>query len=429
MIYLDSSPLQNKDYIVDRIVQETGMSREELEKRIEEKIAAYSGLLTEAGAAFSIAKELGVDVDLPVLKEEYTDIGDIKEDLGFVNVTGIVKAVSNIREWKKDDREGKLVRLLLVDKTGEIWVILWNDDAELVEKGKIKIGTILGIKNAMVKTRLNGKLELNIGMRSRIIIDPKVDKEFPQVGETSSISDISEGKATVYGKVMEKYQKREFESNGRSGKVSSLLISDGSKVRVVLWGDQADLIDSIKLGDTIKVENGTVKRVNDKYEIHVNWDSRVLINPDDAPDLTGVVIETKRTHINELKPGETAEIRGTVVNVFPPTIIKICPVCGRVVEDVCPEHGKSKKTIILNIEIDDGTGVIRGVLFRDMAERFLGINDVESDNIDEKVSSALGKELIFYGNVEENKVFERLEMRIRRFEEPDLNQEIQIIRG
>ncbi len=425
-----SSILQNKDYIMDRIIQETGMTREELEKRIKEKIEMYGGLLTEAGAAFSIAKELGITLDIPTSSDEYTEISKINEDLGFVNIAGIVKAVSPVKNWEKDDRSGKIARILVADNTGEIWVVLWNDDAELVELGKIKPGTVIAVKNAIIKKRLDGSLELSPGMRGRIIIEPKIEKELPEIPKPKRISELSPGEtATVYGRITRKFQKKEFETNGRKGIMASMLISDGTQIRVVLWGDHSKILDSANVGDIVKIENGLVKEnINGNLEIHANWASRVLLNPEDSPDLSQVPTVPRKT-ISSLKPGEFVEIRGTVVQIYPPTVIKVCPVCGKVVDDVCPEHGKSKKTIILNIEIDDGTGVIRGVLFRDIAERFLGIEDLDSDNIEEKIDSVLGKEFLFIGNISENDVFDRIELTVRDFSEPNLDREIQNAKG
>ncbi len=429
-----SSILDNKDMIIERIVKEKGIPREQIEEMIKKRIDEYGGLLTEAGAAFSIARELGVKLELPEIGEEWIDIGKLSEEMGFANIAGVVKAISPVREWEKEGRSGKLARILLADSTGEIWVILWNQDAELVENRKINLGDIIGIKNGNIRRALNGDLEISLGLRGRVIINPNVDKEFPEIQGSRKIGELKDGmdSVSVFGKVLQVFPVKEFTDGERKGKVASLIISDGDEIRVVLWGDNADLVSKINVGDIVKVENAYTKTNNDRLELHVGWKSRVLVNPEDSPDLSNINAKTetiKRKTINNLKSGELVEIRGTVVQVYPPTIITVCPECGEIVDEICPEHGQSRKTLILNLEIDDGTGVLRGVMFRKTAEDFLGVSEVSRESIDEKINDVLGEEMVFRGVVKENQIFDRLELHIREFEALDLTQEIEMIMG
>ena len=427
-----SSVLNNKEKIIERIIEETGISRDKLDEMIKKKIEEYGGLLTEAGAAFSIARELGVKIEIKQEKEEWTDISKVNEDLGFVNIAGIVKAVTLVKEFDRDGGKGKVVRILVADSSGEIWVVLWNQDAELVEAGKIGPGTIIGVKNGTIRKNLAGELEINVGMRGRVIINPNIDKELPEIEKPKRISELREGmeNISIYGKVLAIFPKREFSSGDRTGKVASIIVSDGTEARVVLWGDLADMADKLSIGDIVKIENAYTKENNGKLEIHLNWKSRLVLNPQDAPDLDNISVrKIIRKKISELKPSEFVEVRGVVVHIYPPNIINICPVCGEIVEDICPEHGTSKKTIILNMEIDDGTDVIRGVMFRELAERFLGIKEVTDEEIREGMDRRLGDELVFEGNVKENKLFDRNELHVKSFSQVDLNQEIEMLRG
>ena len=89
-----------------------------------------------------------------------------------------------------------------------------------------------------------------------------------------------------------------------------------------------------------------------------------------------------KTNIQELKEGETAEIRASLVQLFETGIFyEICPQCeSRVVKEgktfKCPEHGvvEPNKTIVLSGIIDDGTANIRAVFFRNVALDLIGMD-------------------------------------------------------
>ncbi len=400
--------LNNKDEIIDKISSETGMPREKIQEKIQEKVKEYSGLLTEAGAAFSVAKELGVDIPISSKRTNWVRVKDINKDLGFVSVVGVVKTVSKVNDWSSADKTGKVAHIHVDDGTGEIRVTLWNQDAELVEAGKIKVGSTIGIKNAIIKEGRAG-LELSLGMRGKIIMDPRPDFDIPQFTENivgiSSLSDGMEG-VSLFGRVIRKFNKTTFKrKDGTESKRASFVIGDGNTtVRVVLWGSAADYIDDISIGSVVKLENVKVRENQGSNEIHVGWDSRIVINPPNPPNIPDVFPAKQISNLDE----GNAKIRATVVKVYPPTEIKVCPVCGAVVEDVCPEHNQARKTYIVNVELDDGTGVIRGVMFRGIAEKFIG----------ENVDSRLGEELIFYGKVKSNDLFDRKEFIVQDFEYP-----------
>ena len=52
---------QDYEDLVDLICEKSGLSREEIERRIEAKRAKLSGLISKEGAAQIIASELGID--------------------------------------------------------------------------------------------------------------------------------------------------------------------------------------------------------------------------------------------------------------------------------------------------------------------------------------------------------------------------------
>ena len=90
--------------------------------------------------------------------------------------------------------------------------------------------------------------------------------------ERMKISELMQGmrRANVVGKILEVYPVRDFNKNGREGRVCNLLISDeSSNTRAVLWDTHhIELIEKGKLkkGDVIEIANANVKN----GELHLN---------------------------------------------------------------------------------------------------------------------------------------------------------------
>lgn len=55
--------LQNYSQLVERIARSSGLSVEDIERRIEAKRAKLSGLISKEGAAQVVASELGISFD------------------------------------------------------------------------------------------------------------------------------------------------------------------------------------------------------------------------------------------------------------------------------------------------------------------------------------------------------------------------------
>ena len=145
--------------------------------------------------------------------------------------------------------------------------------------------------------------------------------------------------------------------------------------------------------------------------------------------------ESSRKNISDLKEGGMSEIRAALVQLFETNVFyDICPVCEtRVIKEgdkfKCKEHGEvqPKKTIVLSGVIDDGTGNIRAVFFRDVALRLIGMDIDEAlkrkDSFFENLD-VLGKEFIMYGKIRKNSAFNRLEFVVNNIKEINVEEEI-----
>lgn len=200
--------------------------------------------------------------------------------------------------------------------------------------------------------------------------------------------------------------------NGEPGKVVNVFVSDGTGyTRIPLWNDQVKMVEDeiLKIGDTIQVLNGMSKEnIYGEVEIAIGKfgaikkieDEEVLPNLDFMKK-SYLTEASSRVNISELVPGEF-EVRGTVVQVFKGNFI------------FSPES--DEKGLVVSCMIDDETGNIRVVFFRELAEKVLGTSTKKLEEVSQDArydfvrDRLVGKELIISGRVKNNKFFKTLEI-------------------
>lgn len=139
--------MQNYDLLVERIAKSATLEKDEVERRIEAKKAKLSGLISKEGAAQIIAAELGINFENQNLK-----ISELMPEMRKVNIVGKIINLFPVREYSKNGREGKVVNFILADETGNIRIVLWDENhIGLIENGTIKQGDVVEIKNGSTR--------------------------------------------------------------------------------------------------------------------------------------------------------------------------------------------------------------------------------------------------------------------------------------
>jgi len=146
--------MDNYEKLLSRICTSSGQSKEEIERKVEAKKAKLSGLISKEGAAQIVAAELGINFDSEVLK-----ISELIEGMKRVNVLGKVIKLNPVREFNKNNRQGKVASFLLADDSSNVRTVLWDTNhIELIEQGKIKEGSVIEISNGNIR---NSELHLS----------------------------------------------------------------------------------------------------------------------------------------------------------------------------------------------------------------------------------------------------------------------------
>ncbi len=226
--------------------------------------------------------------------------------------------------------------------------------------------------------------------------------------EKLKISELMQGmkRANVVGQITRIFPIREYNKNGKEGKIGSFLLGDEtSNVRVVLWDvNHISLIEKgeLKEGDTIELANGAVRN----GEVHLSSFSDIKKSSEkvsnvkkDRELVEGILVDAR--------PGLNMKIRAVVVQVFEPRHFE--------------SKNDGKKGVLLNLVLDDGTETIRAVMFGENIKK-LGLTDEELSSLEKfqgKKDSILGEEKFFSGNFRTNTYFNNLEMSIDAIEEVD----------
>ncbi len=252
--------IQDYSRLVERISRASGKNEEEINRLVEAKRAKLSGLISREGAAQIVASELGINFDKARVK-----INEIMPGMRKINVVGKIIQLFPVREFKKENREGKIGSFILADDTGNIRIVLWDTNhIDLIEKGEIKEEDVVEISNANLR---NTELHLggfsDLKKSNEIIENVKTEREFAE----RKISEFSIGGSfETRAIIVQIFEPRFFyvcpECNGKviseaegyncqqHGKVVpkkrallSLILDDGTgNIRAILFSEQIGML-------------------------------------------------------------------------------------------------------------------------------------------------------------------------------------------
>lgn len=250
--------VDNYEKFLERISKSSGEAIEELERKVEAKKAKLSGLISKEGAAQIVAAELGVSFD-----NERMKISELVHGMKRVNVVGQVTKVFPVREFKKNDREGKIGSFLLGDDSSNMRVVLWDmSHIGLIEKRELKEGDIMEITNAAVR---NGEIHLSAFSDIKASNEKIENVKTERVFSLGKLKDASPGKnMKIRAIIVQMFAPRQFESksgDGKKGVLLNMVLDDGTEnIRAVLFGEQ---INKLGLSDE---EISSLEKFNVKKE-------------------------------------------------------------------------------------------------------------------------------------------------------------------
>jgi replication factor A1 len=159
-----------KEIINQILSMRSELSKKKIMGMIEEKKKNASNLLTTETAARIVAAELGIRnyKKSPLLKMQ---IQDLMSGFNDVTISGQIISIYPTKIFtRRNWTEGRLAKILISDETGRLMVVLWDNNVELLEEGKIHPNQKIRISHGYVREGIDGKLELHIGEKGKIRI-------------------------------------------------------------------------------------------------------------------------------------------------------------------------------------------------------------------------------------------------------------------
>ncbi|HLD83848.1 MAG TPA: hypothetical protein VI979_03275 [archaeon] len=250
--------------MITKLSVDSGLDESEIKARVQEKQEELSGLISEEGAVYIVAKELGIQL---LKKKERLYIGSIVPGMKNVDVVGKITRIFPAREFKTDKAEGKVVNVVIADHTGSVKMSLWNDEISIL--GEIEQGDAVHFKG-FSREGYDGYPELRIGRYGLMQkSSEKVDaaEDAPVVSERCTIKELQEGyRREVRACLVQLFNSNMFypvcsqcraslkEANGfkceEHGEVApehnvvvTGIIDDGTEsIRAVLFNEQAEFV-------------------------------------------------------------------------------------------------------------------------------------------------------------------------------------------
>jgi len=274
--------------------QKPELTKQNIDDRIKEKKEKIgTGYLTDQGALFLIASDLGISLKQSLKVE--IGLKDIYVGAKDVSIESRVLNISPTKQFSRKDGSPFLLRTMTVyDNDSTASVKLWDEKANLPGIEELKPGDLIKIIKAYVKSDLDGSPTINVGSGSNIESANKESKIVPIGDLAIDVSDVKENQSNlvVLGKMDGNITTLEFTNRrGEPGKGLRMRLkgNDGTVKGVVIWGkDESFLPKVISKNAKVRLLGVRTKVGNQGLEIHGN--DATLIEVEGGKDTEPVIV-------------------------------------------------------------------------------------------------------------------------------------------
>ncbi len=348
--------MSTQDLIGKILAKNPEISQAQILEKLQAEKSRTGGLLGDETLLRLIAARYGVEVQQNIISNTgILSTNRLFAGLNDVTVAGRLIAVFPARTFE-GEKPGKFATLMLADQDGVLRVVLWNDKADLVEKGELNVGQAVRLVHGYTRQDRSGKVELHLGGKSQIEIEPKekadeypgIDKFAAKIGSLNKTS----GNVHLSGNVKTVLGLTKFTRTDQSdGAVMRFTLADESgEVAVVAWNEKAQELErNLKVNACLQLGNAKVKEAqNGALEVHVDFTSFVNVQAA-APQLT---------KISSLTENQIANVEGIVATV-PES------------KEVNTSKGETVKLTVF--ELKDESGTVRVSAWRQHSEALSGL--------------------------------------------------------
>ncbi|MEO9320220.1 MAG: hypothetical protein ABI361_06070 [Nitrososphaera sp.] len=288
-------PQDFKTMIESILRQRPELTAETVRDMIDEKKRKVgAGYLTDQGALYLVAADIGVSFD--AAPQVQSSIKDVYVGAKDVNITARIMTVYPVHTFtKRDSNEQSSTRTLtLYDRESRIKVKLWDKHVMIPDELGLRPGDVVRISKGYAKAGLDGKPIINLGSYSALEHAqddgsiPSIGSLELDVGQVSSPVDnaVVAGVINANPRISDFVNQRGEASRSLQLQISSEkdIVSDASSVtaaasslrslRAVIWNiDESKIPKVFRTGSRVRLIGVRIKQGNPQYgngdlEIH-----------------------------------------------------------------------------------------------------------------------------------------------------------------
>lgn len=342
----------------DIVSKRPDLTRDRVLGLIEEKKREGRGLLSDEGAARLVAEELLIQTQ--GTQPGRMQVKDLVSGLNDVSISGLVFMAWPPQQFqRRDGSQGRVMRLILVDRSGRVRCAFWDRHAEVLSKaGKLQ-GKILRIGHAYTRQGLAGDTEVHGGERASVDIDPQdlPAADFPEFRELfTPIGKLvpDSYQLNVVGVVQSEPRFHTFQREDRTGNLLRTNLADESgDIPLVAWNERAEDLKEIKKGGILQVLNARTRlNTNARLELHIESRSQVEI------------LSTPPDYFNPpvAKTYKIADLTGQVGSVD----LSVSVLAKGPIQEINRSTGSATK--VARLIVSDDTGIVSLSLWDNKAE-------------------------------------------------------------
>lgn len=262
--------------------QRSDLTIDKLRSLIEEKKQKIgAGYLTEQGALFLVAADLGISLDQ---QRSPLRISDLYVGAKDVTLYGRILTIYSPRQFaRKDNTETTKNRTMVIydDDQSTIKIKLWDNKVQVPEEMGLRPGDMIKLSKGYVKSGLDGKPFINVGMDCQLEKTKEAPTEIPDLSAmTRTVENVDSpaDNIIIEGYVRSNPRMSDYrDSRGNMSKSLQLQLfnEDGTKsLRTIIWNvSETRLPKVFKIGSKIRligvrIKSGNPQYGNGDFEIH-----------------------------------------------------------------------------------------------------------------------------------------------------------------
>ena len=264
------------------------ISAEDVREMIDEKKRKIgAGYLTDQGALFLVAADLGVSFENN--QSNLTSIKDLYIGANDVNLSARIINIYPIRKYTRKDSNEEIQNrtLTIYDKDSSIKLRLWDQHVSFPEDYEVKPGDLIKISHGYAKSGLDNKPIINLGAKGLIEKNRDSNNENDNNLEIPSLDSLSKTIDEIKEPIDNIIVTGILSSNPRvsryvnfrneQGKSLHIPLSneEGTKtIRSIIWNINEEKIPGIFTQGSkvkligVKVKQGNPQYSNEEFEIH-----------------------------------------------------------------------------------------------------------------------------------------------------------------